>query len=374
MKFTLFVTQQCNLRCTYCYIDKHQETMTVSVAKKVVDFIFKKSIIGQEEINIGFFGGEPLLEFELIKEITSLIQNHPFYHNVKVNLSVVTNGTIFSDDIAEFINENDVSFGISCDGPPMIQDQFRVLVSGNKTSDIVEKNIRRAKKALPNVMVNAVYKPETLKYLPETVAYFSSLGIKQIYLNPDFSAAWTKADAEALPGVYDQVGQLYSKYYRQDNSHFISLIDSKITVILRNGYGESERCRMGDAEFAFTPKGNIYPCERLVGNGQNDHCIGSVFEGVDQVHMSCHKAADGEMNTACMSCGLKDYCMNWCGCSNYMASGYYNRVSPFMCASEKAAIQTSFNVFQTLERELGPTFYEHAAGKLMTNSLSEHYN
>ncbi len=370
MKFTIFVTQQCNLRCSYCYIEKKQKTISFTTAEKVIDFIFKKSILGHEEINIGFFGGEPLLEFKLIKKITNLIYDHPFYNPDRVNLSIVSNGTIFSNEIAQFIIDNKIEFGISCDGPPFIQDKYRFTIRGGETSHLVEKNIKRALYLLPNLMVNAVYHPDTLIYLPETVKYFSSLGIKQIYLNPDFSAHWGKKDIDLLQDIYDKIGSIYTKYYLDQKPHFISLIDSKISVILQEGYNNLDRCRMGEAEFAFTTQGDIYPCERLVGNGNNDHCIGNVFDQIMPSSMSCHLAEGSDLNKECLTCSLKDYCMNWCGCSNYMTSGFYNRVSSFLCASEKAAIKTSFNVLQNLGEKLGPVFFEYLGRQSIVNSTA----
>ncbi|MBP9211074.1 MAG: radical SAM protein [Saprospiraceae bacterium] len=370
MKFTIFVTQQCNLRCTYCYIDKKPETMSLDVAHKVVEFIYKKSILTNEEVNIGFFGGEPLLRFNLVKKITQFIKNHPLYCPDRVNITIVSNGTIFTDEIATFINENEIGFGISCDGPPSVQDLYRVTLSGNGSSEIVEKNIKRAKKSLSRIMVNAVYTPETLYKLAVTVEYLTSIGVRHIYLNPDFSAKWRLEHVKMLPEIYEEIGSLYMKYYLEERPHFISLIDSKIAVILREGYGKLERCRMGQAEFAFTTQGDIYPCERLVGDGKNDHCIGNVFDGLTQQVSLCHKAEGAEMNAECTHCGIKDYCMNWCGCSNYMSSGSYNRVGPFLCASEIASINTAYMVFEKLERQLGPTFYEHINGAMLNKSLT----
>jgi uncharacterized protein len=176
-------------------------------------------------------------------------------------------------------------------------------------------------------------------------------------------------DIQALPEVYGQVARRYMEYYVQREPRFINLIDNKIAVILRQGYALSERCSMGRGEFAFSPEGNIYPCERLVGDGTNNrHCIGNVNDGLHFERLACHLVPDQEINTECLSCALREYCMNWCGCSNYMATGYYNRVNHFMCMSEKAAIQAAFNVFKTLEQQLGPTFVEHLSGFPSSNS------
>ncbi|GJQ22987.1 MAG: hypothetical protein HBSAPP01_07770 [Candidatus Brocadia sapporoensis] len=333
--------------------------MSLSIAKKIVDFIFKNTP-SKEKIDIGFFGGEPLLEFELIKKITETIENHPSFNKKLVELTVVTNGTIFSDEIADFLNEHHIGFCLSCDGPPFVQDTFRCLQDGKGSSSIVTNTIRRAKETLLSVLVNAVYHPQTFRYLPHVVEYLASLGLKRIYLNPDFSAPWSKKEAELLSEIYGQISKQYIDFYLQKKPHFISLIDSKIAVILGEGYKPLDRCKMGTGEFAFTPSGNIYPCERLIGTDTgNGHCIGNIASGLNREQMSCKTAPGMEINTECISCSLKDYCMNWCGCSNYFSSGYYNRVSPFLCLSEKTAILTAFHTFRTLEEKLGSAFFNN---------------
>jgi uncharacterized protein len=130
MKYTLCLTRQCNLDCTYCYIGKQQTWMSPVVARKIVDFIFALTP-AREKMDIGFFGGEPLLEFELIRTITEMIESHPDFGAHPVDLAIVTNGTIFSEAIAAFVKAHDVGFTISCDGPPSVQDRFRRFRNGS---------------------------------------------------------------------------------------------------------------------------------------------------------------------------------------------------------------------------------------------------
>jgi len=341
--------------------------MSLSIAEKIIDFIFYHTPL-EEKINIGFFGGEPLLEFERLQAITNLIENHPLFDSMKVNISIVTNGIIFSNKIADFINKHEIGYVISCDGPPFVHNLFRCFSNGNGSSSIVEKNISKALKAFSHVPVNAVYNPETLQYLPETVEYFSSLGVRQIYLNPNFSAAWGEKEIKNLERIYSKIAKHYIAYYLNKIPHYISLFDSKIAVILRGGYDKLERCRMGKGEFAFTPDGRIYPCERLIGSHEKKHLIGNIADQVKLAPLPCHIAGGTSMNKECLSCGLNDFCMHWCGCSNYFSTGYYNRVSPFLCASEKTALKISLNIFQTIEKKLGNIFSEHLGGIPIMNS------
>jgi uncharacterized protein len=369
-RYTLCTTLQCNLDCSYCYVRKTNSVMSLDMARRSLDFIFRHAP-HQSKIEIGFFGGEPLLEFPLLKDITAMIEDHPAYDPDLVRLTITTNGTIFSDAIAAFLNEHSFKVCFSCDGPPQIQNLFRHLPNGKETAVTVEQTLRMAQQALPLVLVNAVYTPLTFRQLPETLEYFSDLGLRRIFLNPDYSAAWTQSDVEMLPQVYRAIADRYIAWYLQHEPHFVSLIDTKVAVIVRGGYHPLERCQMGTGELTITPDGNLYPCERLISNpGNQDHCIGNVESGVDIARMVGRCAPGEKLNPECSECTLKELCMNWCGCSNAFMTGYYNRVGPFLCASEHALIQTALDVFITLENRLGPVFIHHLAGRPQWNSLS----
>lgn len=344
--------------------------MPLPLARRIVDFAYSRTPPG-ESIDFAFFGGEPLLEFDRIKEITEFIEQHERYDAARVQLTMVSNGTVFNDEIADYIRDHHVSFGISCDGPPAIHDRFRRYRGGKGSSSKVEETIRNSIDAFEQVMVNAVYRPETVDALPETVNYFSALGVRQIYLTPDYSAPWLREHHQRLPEVYRRVGDRYMDFYRGGDPHFISLIDSKVAVILRGGYQPEERCSMGRGELAFTPDGGIYPCERLVGDGGDTHRIGHIDGDIELQRMQCHQAAaSGDTShKPCAECGLKPYCMHWCGCSNFFASGFYDRSSAFLCASERATIGCAIHIFQTLESELGDVFFDHVSGSPLMNSV-----
>ena len=371
MKYNLLVTQECNLQCGYCYIVKQPAIMSRATAEKVIDFIFGRTP-DDEPIHIGYFGGEPLLALQQIKDITAYIENHPLFNPDRVELAIVTNGTVFSDEIVRLVSEHGIRFGISCDGPPWVHNRFRRTREGKGSSQLVAQTIGLALEAFDRVMVNAVYRPETIGDLAATMDYLSDLGVRRIYLNADYSADWKPNDLASISERYQQVADRYIQYYLAGEPHFISLIDSKITVILREGYAPKERCRMGKGEMAFTPDGSIYPCERLVGAGNHNHCIGHVDVGISLDRFTCHLAPALPQDHPCTTCGIRDYCMNWCGCSNYFATGYYNRVNEFICVSEKAAIQAAFDVFQKLEQKMPDQFFDHISGRPEWNAETAH--
>lgn len=369
MKYTLCITLACNLACRYCYVGKRRERMSPATARRIVDFLFARSPV-DEAMDIGFFGGEPLLEFPLLREITTIVEAHPRYTPERVRLTVVSNGTLLDDDMLAFIRERGMNLNISCDGPPAVHDRFRIFADGRGSGERVEAAVRRAMEVLGPFPVNAVFHPQTLERLPEVVGYLAGLGVRHIYLNPDFSAPWTAADAARLPAVFARLAELYVDFYRRGDPRFISVVDGKMAVILRGGYQPAERCSMGRGELSFTPDGAIYPCERLLGNGDAErHRIGHIDDGVDATRMCRHRAGGAALNTECLECGVREYCMNWCGCSNYFSSGFYDRVGPFLCAFERTCLQTAFRVIHQLEESVGPSAFHHLAGIHARNAL-----
>jgi len=342
--------------------------MSLSTARQALDFIFRHAP-PRSEIAIGFFGGEPLLEFRLLREITDLIEAHPSFDPLRVRFSLTTNGTVFSDAIASFLKAHAFEVCVSCDGPPEVQNHLRRTRTGKDTARRVEQTLIAAQQVLSSVLVNAVYHPLTFRRLPETVDYLSGLGLRQINLDPDFSARWTREDADSLPAVYKAIADLYIAWYLNQDPHYVSVIDNKIAVLIRGGFSLLERCHMGRAELAITPDGGLYPCERLIGSGANgEHRIGSIEHGLDLERLTRHCVSGGRLNRECESCDIKDYCVNWCGCANASVSGFYNRAGPFLCASERAAMRTALDVFEALEHRKSTVFTHHLAGVPIWNS------
>jgi len=343
--------------------------MSIGTAQKIVDFVLSNSK-KDERIQFGFFGGEPLLEFDLIKGVTKLIRSHRSFRPYQTSISIATNGTILSEEVFDFFVENDITPCFSCDGPPEIHDLNRHFPDGRGSSTLVESNIKKAISLFPILPVNAVYSPSTLQFLPDVVEYLASLGIKNIALSHDISAKWTQKEVEMVPKIYDLIGRQFVDFYLHNKPRYINLIDAKIAAILRGGYTPYERCRMGRGELAFSTSGKIYPCERLAGSSNPTvHCIGDI-NGKTPIQRKHRPISSAAKNSECLVCGLKKYCVNWCGCSNFFATGCYNRVGPFECASEKAAITVASKVIHKM-KDNSAIFSHHLDGTPLMNVIRE---
>lgn len=342
--------------------------MSPETLNKALDFIFNK-VPKDERLDIGLFGGEPLLEWELAKKAIENIEDRASKIENDVRISLVTNGTLLTEEILLYLLKHNVILQVSCDGLPAVQDKHRRFKNGNSIASVLEENLKKALKILPSVLVNVVYSPDTFKFLAESISYLASLGLKQIILNPDYSATWSNDDIFNLKVTYKEIGKLYLDYYKNGSPLFISLIDEKIAVVLREGYGIHERCKMGYGEYAFSPQGNIFPCERLVEDGdRNRHTIGHLDNPDNLERKHCKSEVNQSKVNKCSSCTVSEYCMNWCGCSNFMATGNYQQPSHFICVSERMAIETALHIVDTVEKENKMIFINHYAGLPMINS------
>lgn len=146
----LQVTQQCNLRCSYCAFSglyhnrtHNSERMNFETARKAIDFFIERSF-ESESLHLGFYGGEPLLEIELIKKCVDYIQKN--VEGKRITFGITTNGTLLTGEVLQFLYDNDFSITISLDGPKEDHDACRKFANGKGSFDIVVKNISEAKR------------------------------------------------------------------------------------------------------------------------------------------------------------------------------------------------------------------------------------
>ena len=369
MKVSLSLTHDCTLSCRYCYAgSKFKKDMSLATAQKIVDFAMEIAPPG-DKMEFGFFGGEPLLRFDLIKEIINYIRKKEREVGKAICLGVTTNGTLLTQTILDFFKDENVDLCVSIDGPAHVHNLNRRYKDGRGSFEDVMRNLSQAIEHLGSLQVNAVYGPDTIDFLPESVSFFSQLGVSVIHLNPNICAFWEESTYPKLREVYMQIANHYIQSYQQGQEIAINLIDSKIIVFLKGGYQRTDKCGMGETEWGFAPSGNIYPCERLIGDDHDSsYCLGNIHTGLDLMRRSSLIEHRGNRNEECRTCALQKFCMNWCGCTNYYMTGHTDLAGPMMCESEKAAIQAAEHVLLTLkDNEL---FLDHFMNYLYERRLT----
>ena len=360
MKVTLSLTHNCNLSCSYCYSGRaFKKDMSFITAQKTVDFAMDITPPGQK-VEFCFFGGEPLLCFDLMKEIISYIHEREREARKPVRFSITTNGTLLTQPILDFFKEENVDLCISIDGPAHVHNLNRCYKDGHGSFAEVVRNLHNAIEQLDYVQVNAVYGPDTIDFLPESVSFFIQLGVPVIHLNPNICAFWAKDTYPKLRETYMQIANHYIQSYQRGQEIAVNLIDSKIILFLKGGYAVEDMCGMGETEWGFAPSGNIYPCERFIGEDDNSSfCLGNVHTGLALARRCSLLKQRGNRNKKCKTCDSQRYCMNWCGCTNYYITGHTDLAGPMLCESEGAAIQAAKYVLTTLPELDNELFIDH---------------
>jgi uncharacterized protein len=360
MKLTLSLTHQCNLACRYCYAGRtNKSDMSVETAKKCVDLALE-TLPEKNSLSVGFFGGEPLLRFDLIRRISDYARRKAQALKKSVVISVTTNGTRVTPEVVDFAVDHGVQLCFSLDGPADVHDRNRIYRGGRGSFDDVINGIERAQKRLIPIQVNAVFGPETVGDLPRSLEFFVESGIPSIHFSPDIMAVWPDRPGPLVQDAFAQVAERYIGCFQRGREVAVNLLDSKMLLFIKGGYDAADKCTMGDGEWGIAPSGNIYPCERFIGEDEDSpFCLGNIHTGLDAGRRCALRLRRGNHNLECPTCKLRKYCMNWCGCTNYFMSGQTDMTAPMMCALEQAAIQAARHVFSTLVNAGNALFTDH---------------
>lgn len=301
---TLQVTQQCNLRCKYCIYSEDKNlsqrshsdnVMTWEIAKSAIDFLYAHSIEA-DDISIGFYGGEPLLAFPLIKKI--VVYADEIFAGKDRIYSITTNGTLISDEVAHYLNEHKFRVAFSIDGPKEAQNKNRIFRDGSGTYDIVVKNIEKLYRCASSLnaseyfSINSVISPDQ-----------EYTGLKEMFSNPiidrlTFQSTFIEEDDHIIqPSAkfledfdYDVFLECYKHFRHLDNSsnskHALQEIDSLISDLRRFSdtsvapvSAPSGPCIPGKLRLFVNCFGDMYPCERV--NESEAMKIGSIGEGIN---------------------------------------------------------------------------------------------
>lgn len=364
LTLTLCLTRNCNLRCRYCYAGrKIAHSMAWETAQQAIDLGISEAKQHGSSLDLSFFGGEPLLEWELLQRCYEYLHARGGELVSPPRFGITTNTTLLTADKLAWMAERDFLVGLSVDGNAAMHNMNRRYADGSGSHAEAAAALRliRDYPALRRKVV-CVVNPANCHLLAEGVAWLHEQVESPIGLNLDFWHEWTDAEFDTLTAELEKVQQTMLAAYRAGTRvPDVENIIGKIHTHL-NGKGCS-RCRIGEQEIAVSADGNLFPCSRLVGEADNPALtFGHVSTGIDRAKQNYLIATRGNATPACKLCGLRDRCMNGCGCTNFAASGHINQVSPFLCASERLFIRLADELAETLYAERNPAFLHRFYG------------
>lgn len=331
---TLMLIQGCNLACKYCFGDEgrynHTGFMDLNTAKQSIDFLIENT--NSDKLNIIFFGGEPLLRFDLIKEIVNYCKIKESTNKLKFYFSMTTNGTLLNKEVNEFIIENKINTMISIDGD-LNDNSDRVYQNGNQAyNDIIENTLYLRNKGL--LSARATITPRNL----DMVRVFEHLNTLN-FRNIPISAADNSLGTLEYKGYIDENINLINQFKDYIKNGEIDKA-KKVKILFRAlkqiHFSKKQNYPCGAAfnSVAIDIDGNIYPCHRFVS--YDHYNIGNVYSNCMQTSNFIKKIFnDNSKLTECSSCFAKHFCRCGCPYENYENTGILNRPSSRQCYLNK---------------------------------------
>jgi uncharacterized protein len=363
MDVTFVLTHDCNLGCTYCYAGrKFRKPMTRAVRDRALALAFSDSSSNGVPVRLCYFGGEPTLEWELLVETATLARARALEVGVELEQTVTCNGTLLSKARVAELASLGVYIALSIDGTREAHDCERPHMSGKSSFDDVYAGLGHALgQGIPFETISVVT-PSNSHLLGDSVRFLFAEGVPRVSINMAYEAAWTDATLEQVKSGLVEAAKDVAAHFRNGRIVSFSLFDAKIA--LRTG--KKSTCPIGEGSVAVAPSGNLYPCERLVGEDEdNTYVIGNVDTGIAASAMRTHRDAlparddaHHSVNQECGDCGERARCSAFCACANLAETGSIAIAGGVQCMFERSVMEIADALFETMVRERNATFAE----------------
>lgn len=309
MLFNVWVTQECNLSCKYCYEKtKRKRNLSLEDADAVIAFILQYQTARSNQIN--FHGGEPLLNWGVIEHVVQKIHCSNRKEG-RFRFSFTTNGILLTNEIQRFCKENDIQISVSIDGNPETHNKNRVDRSGNNTYHILESRLRQLDENGINYEIRMTYNSETISELALNVAFLlENFNCSCLRWAPDhFDCGWNEQKIQILIKQYQSIIE-YQKKIKKEQAE-------KIAFFNIDNFNKLGRCCGGITEINIDTEGNLYPCTYACGN--EGFLIGNIKEGPDVKRIKRIYDTMQKSYLRCETCQNKEYCIgNRCKIINYI--------------------------------------------------------
>lgn len=357
----LHVAHGCNMDCKYCFAGKGEYNdkagiMSLEVGKKALDFLVANSGT-RKNLEVDFFGGEPLLNWGVCKALVAYGRELEEKHNKKFNFTLTTNGVLIDDDVIEFAEKEFGNVVLSMDGRKSTHDFMRTSKDGRGTYERIIKKFKKLAdfRNQENYYMRGTYTAYNKDFAADVLAMadmgFVETSIEPVVSDPNVDYALHEEDLPMLKDQYEKLAkEMLEREKRGEGFNFYHY-----TVDLTGGpciYKRVSGCGVGTEYLAVTPTGDLYPCHQFVGD--DDYKVGDVYKGITN-----EAVIDGFRNNnnvytrdKCRDCFAKLYCSGGCAANNMHSNGDINKVYELGCELHRKRIECAI-MLKVAEEELG---------------------
>lgn len=348
----LHVAHTCNLNCSYCFASQgkyHGERalMSFEVGKRAIDFLIENS--GERRnLEVDFFGGEPLMNWDVVKQIVKYARSVEKQHGKNFRFTLTTNGMLIDDEVIEFSNKEMSNVVLSLDGRKEIHDATRVDYAGNGSYDRIVPKFQKlvASRGGKNYYMRGTFTHKNPDFTKDVFHMadlgFTELSMEPVVCAPDDPMALTPEDIEIVKEQYEILAKEMLKREKEGRgfTFYHYMIDLTAGPCI---YKRISGCGSGTEYMAVTPWGDLYPCHQFVG--EESYKLGDIWNGVTNDSLrdefrQCNAYARPE----CDDCWAKLYCSGGCAANAYHASGSIRGVYKPGCELFKKRIECAIMI------------------------------
>ena len=343
----LHVAHTCNLNCEYCFAAQgkyHGERalMPLDVGKRALEFLIENSG-NRTNLEVDFFGGEPLMNWEVVKEIVRYGRELETIHNKKFRFTLTTNGVLLNDDVIDFANKEMHNVVLSLDGRKEIHDRLRKTVNGKGSYDTIVPKFQHfiEKRGDRGYYMRGTFTHNNVDFTKDIFHMadlgFTELSMEPVVCKPDDPYALTEED---LPKLFEQYEILACEMLKRKErgngfTFYHYMIDLKAGPCI---YKRISGCGSGTEYMAVTPWGELFPCHQFVGDEK--YSLGNIWDGVtNKEAQNEFKLCNAYSREECRDCWAKLYCSGGCAANSYHAAGSITGVYEYGCKLFKKRIE-----------------------------------
>ena len=355
----LHIAHDCNLACQYCFAEEgeyhgRRALMSFEVGKKALDFLIANSG-NRRNLEVDFFGGEPLMNWEVVKQLVEYGRSKEKEYNKNFRFTMTTNGVLLNDEIMEYCNREMSNVVLSLDGRKEVNDKMRPFRGGKGSFDLIVPKFQKfaEMRGDRDYYVRGTFTRHNLDFSKDVMEFadlgFRSMSIEPVVAKPEEEYAIREEDLPQIMEEYDHLAEEYIKRKKEGRGfnffHF--------NIDLNQGPCVAKRlsgCGSGTEYLAVTPWGDLYPCHQFVG--QEEFLLGNVDTGVTNERIRDEfKLCNVYAKDKCRDCFSRFYCSGGCAANSYNFHGSITDAYDIGCAMQKKRIECAIMIKAALAED-----------------------